>query len=244
MSDKDRAAEVRDVEPVEHEDARTVSGEKPLRPALVEQLGGKRGLIDSGLPAVVFVGVNGLVDAFAARSTALTSAIAASVVCGIAIVVIRIARKETLQQAISGFFGLALAVFFAARSGEARDFFKPGIYINFAYAAVFAGSIAVGRPLVGAIYSAIDGLGSTWRTVPRLRRVFSVATLGWALVFLLRAVVQTIFYNDDRADLLAISRLLLGWPLTIGAVAATVWFVRWSHRRAEAASARLVSPAA
>jgi hypothetical protein len=139
-----------------------------------------------------------------------------------------------VQQALSGFIGLALAVFFAARSGEARDFFKPGIYINAGYGAVFLGSAIIGRPLVGAIYSAVDGLGDTWRTVRRLRRVFTVATIGWALVFALRAVVQIVFYNADRPDLLAISRLLLGWPLTIAAVAVTVAYVRRSHRRAAA----------
>ena len=217
----------------EQDDPHTVSGEQPLRPALIEQLGGKRGLIDSGLPAVVFVGLNALVDAFAARSTALRVAIAGALLTGLVIIVVRLQRKETLQQAISGFLGLGLAVFFAARSGEARDFFKPGIYINYAYAVVFLGSALIGRPLVGAIYSALDGLGDTWRTVPRLRRVFTVATVFWAGVFGLRAVISTIFYNADRADLLAVSRLLLGWPLTIGGVALTVWFVRRSHARHE-----------
>ncbi|MFN2522827.1 MAG: DUF3159 domain-containing protein [Mycobacteriales bacterium] len=211
----------------------TVSGEKPLGPALVESLGGKRGLVDSGLPAVVFVGVNALVDIGASRSVALRTAIAAAVLTGVAIVVLRLVRKETVQQAVSGFLGLGLAVFFAARSGEARDFFKPGIYINLAYGAVFLGSAIIGRPLVGAIYAAVDGLGDTWRTVRRLRRVFTVATVGWALVFGLRAGVQTYFYNADRTDLLAVSKLLLGWPLTIGAVALTIAYVRRSHRLAE-----------
>ena len=212
------------------DEERTLSGEKPLRPALVEQLGGKRGLVDSGLPAVVFVFVNSVVDAFASRSTALRSAIAAALLTGLVIIALRLSRKETVQQAVSGFLGLGIAVFFAARSGEARDFFKPGIYINAVYGTVFFGSVLIRRPIVGAIYAAVDGLGDTWRTSPRLRPVFSVCTIGWALVFALRAVVQVVFYNADRPDLLAISKLLLGWPLTIGAVALTVWFVRRSHR--------------
>jgi hypothetical protein len=223
---------VPEIPPAETDDERTVSGVKPLGPALVDSLGGKRGLLDSGLPAVVFVGVNAVVDAFAARSTALHVAIAAAVACGLGVIVLRLARKETVQQAVSGFLGLAIAVFFAARSGQARDFFKPGIYINAAYAAVFLGSVLVRRPLVGAIYSAVDGLGSAWREDRRLLRVFSVATVGWALVFALRAVVQTAFYNANRPDLLAVSRLLLGWPLTIAAVAGTIAFVRRSHHRA------------
>jgi hypothetical protein len=220
--------------PAAAEGSATPAGDAPLKSALVEQMGGKRGLIDTGLPAVVFVGVNGLVDAFASRPDALKAAIAASLVTGVTVVAIRLRNKETIQHALSGFFGLALAVFFAARSGEARDFFKPGIYISGLAAAVFLGSVLIGRPLVGAIYSAFDGSGSTWRTVPRLRRVFSIVTVGWACVFAARSVVQLTFYNADRPDLLAASRLLMGWPVTIGAVAMTIWFVRWSNRRAEA----------
>jgi len=214
------------------DDERTLSGEHPLGPALVEQLGGKRGLVDSGLPAVVFVGVNSLVDVFTARSVALRWAIISAVVCGVGIIALRLARKEHVRQAMSGFLGLAIAVFFAARSGEARDFFKPGIYINVAYCGAFLVSALIGRPIVGAIYGALDGLGDTWRTVTRLRRVFTVATIGWAAVFGMRAIVQVSFYNADRPGLLAISKLLLGWPVTIAAVAVTVSYVRRSHHRA------------
>ena len=204
----------------------TVSGEPAAKPALVEALGGKRGLVDSGLPAVVFVFVNSLVQAFSTRETALDAAIAAAIGTGVLVVLLRLVRKETLQQAISGFVGLAIAVFFARRSGEARGFFLPGIFINIAYGLAFLVSAVIRRPLVGAIYAAIDGLDKRWREDPRLRRVFAVATVGWSLVFASRAVVQGVLYAMDRPGLLAAARLLMGWPLTIAAVALTVAYVK------------------
>lgn len=213
-------------------DPTTVSGAAPTKPALIEALGGKRGVLDSGLPAVVFVFVNAVVTAAVSRETALRAAIAAAVLTGLAVVGLRLVRKEPLQQAASGFLGLALAVFFAARSGEARDFFLPGIYINLAYGLAFVVSAVVARPLVGVIYAAVDGLDASWRDDPRLRRAFTAATLGWALVFASRAVVQTVFYNLDRTGLLATSKLLMGWPLTILAVAATVAYVKRARARA------------
>ena len=210
--------------------AATVSGEPPATPALVEALGGKRGLIDSGLPAVVFVFVNSVVQVVADRDTALQAALAAAVLTGVVTVVLRVARKEPLQQAVSGFLGLGLAVFFAARSGEARGFFLPGIWINVGYGLLFLGSAVVGRPLVGAIYAAVDGLGARWRDDVRLRRVFTHATVGWALVFGARAAVQGTLYVLDRPGLLAAARLLMGWPLTIAAVALTVAYVKRARR--------------
>ena len=215
----------------EQEERRTLSGEPAVRPALVEALGGKRGLIDSGLPAAVFIFVNSVVAAFADRDLALRAALVGAVVVGAGVVVLRLVRKETLQQALSGFFALAIAVFFAARSGEARDFFLPGILINVAYGAVFVLSVVIARPIVGYVYAAVDGLSPAWREDRRLRRVFAVATVGWGLVFGARAAVQGTLYLLDRPGWLAAARLLMGWPLTILAVAATVAWVRRGRAR-------------
>jgi len=199
---------------------------RPAQPAFVEALGGKRGLFDSGLPAVVFVFVNSVVTALSDRDTGLRAALVAAVLSGLGVVVLRVARKETLQQAVSGFLGLAVAVWFARRSGEARGFFLPGIFINIGYGLVFLVSALIGRPLVGAIYAAVEGMDARWRQDHRLRRVFAFASVGWALVFASRAVVQGTLYLMDRPGLLAAARLLMGWPLTIGAVALTLAYVK------------------
>ena len=207
---------------------------RAAQPAFVEALGGKRGLLDSGLPAVVFVFVNSVVTALADIDTGLRAGLVAAVLSGLGVVVLRIVRKETLQQAISGFLGLGLAVFFAARSGEARGFFLPGIWINVGYGLLFLGSALIGRPIVGAIYAAVEGMGTTWREDPRLRRVFAAASVFWALVFATRAAVQGTLYVLDRPGLLAAARLLMGWPLTIAAVALTLAVVKRARARTEA----------
>jgi hypothetical protein len=134
--------------PADGESGRAAGGGPP-RSALVDAFGGKRGLVDSGLPAVVFVFVNSLVGALADRQTGLDAAIAAAVATGVAVVLLRLVRRETLQQAVSGFLGLAVAVWFARRSGEARGFFLPGIFINIGYGLVFLVSALIGRPWSG-----------------------------------------------------------------------------------------------
>jgi hypothetical protein len=217
----------------EVDDDRTLSGEPAARPAMIEALGGRRGLIDSGLPAIVFVFVNSVVTAFLDRDAGLRAALVAAVAVGVGVVALRLVRRETPQQALSGFFALAIAVWLAARSGEARDFFLPGIFINIAYGSVFLISALASRPLVGYVYAAVDGLGGSWRTDRRLRRVFAVATVGWAAVFASRAAVQGVLYAMDRPGLLAAARLLMGWPLTIAAVAATIAWVKRGRRHVE-----------
>ena len=194
-------------------------------PPVIAALGGKRGLVDGGLPPLVFVVVHALAGAHIAQPIALAAAVGAATGAGLAIVLLRLLRRETLRQALGGLAGLTVAVLFAATTGEARGFFLPGIYVDAAYSIVFAGSAVIGRPLVGTIYGLLYQQGH-WRDDARLRRVFAVATYGWSAVYALRTGVQAFLYREDLPGLLAVGKLLLGWPLTIAAVALTLAAVR------------------
>jgi hypothetical protein len=143
--------------------------------------------------------------------------------------VLRLIRREPLRQALGGLAGLTVAVAFAATSGEARGFFLPGILVDAAYGLVFAGSALLGYPLVGTLYGLLYRR-SDWRDDARLRRLFVIATFGWSAVFAVRAGVQAFLYREDLPGLLAAGKLLLGWPLTIAAVALTLAAVRRATR--------------
>ncbi len=198
--------------------------------------GGTRGLVDGGLPPLVFVAVNAVAGGQTTRSTARAAAIGAATATGLGIVALRLVRKESLRQALGGLAGLTVAVLFAATSGEARGFFLPGILVDAAYGAAFAGSALVGHPLVGTLYGLLYRRHD-WRDDPRLRRLFVLATFGWSAVFAVRAGVQAFLYREDLPGLLAVGKLLLGWPLTLAAVALTLAAVRRASRRAAAAAA-------
>ena len=65
-----------------------------------------------------------------------------------------------------------------------------------------------------------------------LRRTLTVATVGWSLVFALRSGGQAYLYLADQPALLAVGKLVLGWPLTVLAVVLTVAAIGRSTRRA------------
>jgi hypothetical protein len=197
-----------------------------IRPSIAKYVGGKRGFIDSALPPFAFIAANALTGEFLTRPDALRAAVAAAVATAVGLVVLRLIRKQPRQQAIRGFVGVALAALFAARSGEARDYFLPGIYVDAAWAVAFAVSAMIGRPIIGFIHAALFGEGARWRTDTRLRRAFIIASLGWSAVYATRAGAQAIFYQVDQPGLLAATKLALGWPLTIVAVVATLAYIR------------------
>ncbi len=135
----------------------SAQGRKPVtfdRHLVLEQLGGWRGMVDVSLPTIAFVVANAV--------GGLTTGIWAALVAAVLVFGLRLARRESVQQAISGLIGVAIAVAIARASGEARDFFVLGLVRNAALGVVLLGSVVVRWPLVGvaAEFLAPSHLGS------------------------------------------------------------------------------------
>ena len=207
------------------------AADDPVRARLLALLGGTRGIVDGGLPPLVFVLTNSLAGTAAGRSTALLSAAVAATITGGVLVALRLVRREPLRQVLGGLAGLAVALAFALQAGEARGFFLPGIVVDATYAVVFLGSALLGRPLVATAYRLLSGGGDGWRRDAALRRALTRATVGWSVVFGVRAGGQAVLYLADQPGLLAASKLLLGWPLTLLAVLLTLASIRRSTVR-------------
>jgi hypothetical protein len=204
---------------VEHK----ADAEKEPQQTLLEQMGGISGLVYSSLPVVVFV----LVNAFAGLMPAIWAAVGSAVV----IAVVRLVRKEPLQPAISGFFGVAIAAFIAYRTGSAKGFFLFGIWASLVYGGLFLGSVLVRWPLAGVIWSTLNGQGTKWRVDKIARRYYDIATLVWTVVFGARFIVQHWLYEANYTGWLAFAKLAMGYPLMVIALGATVWAVRKADAR-------------
>lgn len=190
--------------------------------ALLEQMGGVSGLIYSSLPVLVFVPVS---SAFG-----LMPAIVAALAVATLILVWRLARKESAQPAISGFVGVGICALIAYVVGESKGYFLYGIWMSLLWAVVFFVSVLIRRPLVGYIWSWVNGHDRGWRRVRRAVLVFDIATITWVLVFAARFVVQRHLYDADETGWLAAARIAMGWPLTALAALATYLAIRSAQR--------------
>ncbi|GIF66916.1 membrane protein [Asanoa ishikariensis] len=204
------------------ESTRDPDGEEPLPPfgeMVSQQLGGWRGLVESSIPVVVFVVVNIVWE--------LNPALIASV--GVALVIggIRLAQRRPIRHAVNGLFGIGLGAVIAWRTGEARDFYLPGIIQSYVFAAALLISAAVRQPLVGWGWSVIMAGGkSDWREDRRLMRTFIWLTVVWAVVWILKVSAQAWLWWDKQDDLLGIARLVLGTPPYVLLALFTVAVVR------------------
>jgi hypothetical protein len=185
---------------------------------LAEAIGGPRGLIDSGLPTIIFVIVN--------ATSGLTPAIYAALGFGVLLVAGRLLRREPIRQAISGFFALGVAALFASRTHSAKGFFLPGIIYQGVLAVAAVASIIVRRPCIGFVMAALDGRFLRWRRDPALFRAMTLSTLIWGSVFLLRAVAQGLLYWANHPGWLAVVKIAMGWPLFAGALALSYLLAR------------------
>jgi hypothetical protein len=194
---------------------------------MMGQLGGVAGLIYSSLPVLVFVGTERL----------LGLAVAAGAAIGAAVLILlwRIVRRESLQPAVSGLIGVAVCVLIAYLLGESKGYFLLGIWTSLLWAAVFAVSIVIRRPVVGYIWSWLHGHDRAWRTVRRAVYAFDIATLTWVVVFAARFVVQHKLYATNHEGWLVVARIAMGWPLAAAAALVTFLAIKAAQRALEAA---------
>lgn len=190
--------------------------------AILDQMGGLSGLIYSSLPIVALVPVS--------RLFGLMPAIAAALGVAALVLVWRLARQESAQPAISGFFGVGICALIAYVTGESKGYFLWGIWMSLLWAMVFALSVLVRRPVVGYLWGWIGGHGSGWRRVRKAVRAFDVATLVWVAVFASRFLVQNQLYADDQTGWLGVARIAMGWPLTALAALVTYLAIRAAQR--------------
>lgn len=188
-----------------------------------EQLGGIKGMVDSGLPVLVFVIAN--------ATLGLRTAVWAAVCAGVAVLVLRLVRREPVQFAISGFLGVAFAAFVAHRLGRAEGFFIPGIFTNAGFFTAFAISVLIRRPLVGVVWTYLDSGTPEWRDQPPLRRAYTQATLLWAAMYAVKTAVQGLLYLNEQPGWLAVTKIAMGYPLFGVVVATTLWLVRRAKRQ-------------
>jgi uncharacterized protein DUF3159 len=197
------------------------------RQQILDSMGGWSGTIVAAIPLVVFVIVNTV--------TGLRGAVIAAVASAVLVAGYRVARRQPVQQALSGLFGVAIAAAIAARTGQARGFFVLGIVSSFGYAAVFALSLLVRRPLVGVLWEYLDPsplpAGQRWHKLRELRRAYDIATLAVLAMFLARALVQLSLFQKNRTGLLAVTKLVMGLPLYVAVVAVVFWVVRRARHR-------------
>jgi hypothetical protein len=178
------------------------------RDKVLAAFGGKKGLIDSGIPAVIFLVVFNVSDR-------LNSALFASIAISAILTIIRLARRDTIQHAVSGFIGVLICAWFANRTGNASDLYIPKRLTNLGYGTLYLVGNLVGWPILGLMLGPILGENLKWRNHPERKRAYTLASWLWVAMFFTRIAVQYPIYRSGNVNLLGTVNLAMGYPLFI-----------------------------
>ncbi|MGW3357575.1 DUF3159 domain-containing protein [Streptomyces bungoensis] len=177
------------------DDARAVT-----EAALFEAFGGVRGMVETVLPGLLFVAI------FTVNKNLHVSAIAALVV-SLVLVVVRLARKDTVKHAFSGVFGVAFGVLFAMFTGNAKNFYLPGMLYTLGMAVAYIVTALAGVPLMGLMLGPVFKENLSWRTRnPGRKKAYTNASWAWGLILLAKcAILFPLYWWADTTQ--------LGWVL-------------------------------
>ena len=168
--------------------------------ALFEAFGGVRGMVETVVPGLLFVTI------FTINKDLHLSAIAALAV-SLLLVVVRLARKDTVKHAFSGVFGVAFGVVFAIMTGNAKDFYLPGMLYTLGLGLAYIVTTLAGVPLIGLILGPVFKENLSWRTRnPGRKKAYAKASWAWGLILLGKcAILFPLYWWANTAQ--------LGWIL-------------------------------
>ncbi|MFH8366593.1 DUF3159 domain-containing protein [Streptomyces sp. NPDC018031] len=174
--------------------------------ALLEAFGGVRGMVDTTVPGLIFVLL------YTIKRDIHLAAIAALGVT-LLLAVARLVRKETLKHAFSGVFGVAFGAVFAMMSGDAKNFYLPGMLYTLGFALAYILSAIFRFPLIGVLLGPILKENLSWRTRNPGRFVaYTKATWAWGLVLLAKSAILFPLYWWGDATQLGWVKVALGIP--------------------------------
>ncbi|WP_299055510.1 DUF3159 domain-containing protein [uncultured Nocardioides sp.] len=228
--------------------ASTQTVEQVVRGQLSTALGGVRGMVEAAVPTLVFT-------ALWLTSRDLRLALICSVGAALVLLVVRLVQRSSVQFVLNALFGIGIGALFvtlSARSGGTEDeqalaYFLPGLIYNAGYAALMALSCLTRWPVVGFMVGSVTGDPTAWRSDPQVVKLCT--RLTWLLVLpcVVRVVLQGPLWLGANGDVLPVEpviaalgvmKVVLGWPLQVGALAAMAWVLGRNATPVAAESAR------
>ncbi|MCX5212878.1 DUF3159 domain-containing protein [Kitasatospora sp. NBC_00240] len=193
-------------ETAEETAAREAAASREAADTVMQAFGGVRGMIDMTLPGLVFIITFNITHQV---STAAWAALGLSAL----FVVVRLFKRETIQHAFSGVFGVAIGAWISMKTGKAENFYLPGLLWSVGYCLGLAVSALVRWPLIGVMLGPVTGEMFTWRTQnPGRLAAYIKATWAWVVIMGIKPVILFPLYFTGNVNLLGWLKVALGIP--------------------------------
>ncbi|WP_053175390.1 DUF3159 domain-containing protein, partial [Nonomuraea sp. SBT364] len=193
--------------------------EAAVRSQLAKAFGGVRGIVEAAVPTIAFT-------LTWITTEELRLSLIISIALSVVLLIVRLVQRSTPQFVINSLIGIAIGAFFASRTGDAKDYFLPGILWNGAYSIGMLVSIVARWPVVGFLIGSVTNDPVGWHKDPGIVRLCTRLTWLLMLPCVVRVAVQLPVYlhgGDAAVAALGVAKIVMGWPLQVAALAAMVW---------------------
>jgi len=168
---------------------------------------GKVGLLDTILPPILFLLLNGL----ASFTAAMIGALGLSAL----IAILRLRRGQSLIYALAGMGSVGLAIALALLLGRSEGFFLPGIVNGGLTIALALVSLIIRKPMVAWTSYLARRWPLDWYWHEKVRPAYTEVTVVWLLYFAAKLFWQVSLFQGNAVDELTLVNTLTGWPATI-----------------------------
>ncbi|TDD34740.1 DUF3159 domain-containing protein [Nonomuraea terrae] len=191
-----------------------------MRAQLAKAFGGVRGIIEAAVPTIAFT-LSWI------TTEDLKTSLIISISLSVVLLLVRVLQRSTPQFVINSLIGIAIGAFFASRTGDAKDYFLPGILYNAGYMVAMLLSIVTRWPVVGFLIGSVTGDPTAWHKDPGVVKLCTRLTWLLMLPCAVRVAVQGPVYlfggGDEAVAALGLAKIVMGWPLQVAALAAMLW---------------------
>ena len=184
---------------------------------------GKVGLLDTILPPLLFLLLNGL----AGFTAAMIGALGLSLV----IAVLRLRRRQSLLYALAGLGSVGLAIGLALLLGRSEGFFLPGIVNGGLTVALALVSLFIRKPMVAWTSYLARRWPLDWYWHEKVRPAYTEVTAAWLLYFALKLFWQVTLFQNNAVNQLAFVNALTGWPATVLLLIVSYLYGTWRLAR-------------
>ena len=188
-------------------------------PGLREMVGrmGWTNLVDGTVPVASFLFLNAV--------SGLRWAIVGATGCSMILALVRRSRGRRPGVVLWGSLAFLVARGAVGALTQSKiAYFGPGIVTTFLAAAVFLGSVVVGRPAIGVAFRFVFGPTDSGAPEPQVRRLFLQLSLVWGVYELVAALLQTWLLGTLSVGRFVVARQIVN-------TAGTVPLVAWSLYR-------------
>ncbi|MER7501785.1 DUF3159 domain-containing protein [Nonomuraea pusilla] len=196
--------------------------EAAVRAQLAKAFGGVRGIIEAAVPTIAFT-----LSWISTENLKLSLVVSVSL--SVVLLLVRLVQRSTPQFVVNSLIGIAIGAFFASRTGDAKDYFLPGILWNAGYLLAMLVSVVARWPVVGFLIGSVTGDPTAWHKDAGIVRLCTRLTWLLMLPCAVRVAVQGPVYlfggGDEAVAALGLAKIAMGWPLQVAALAAMLWLL-------------------